>query len=87
MTKCAGAFRERYLARESKLLTGSLQMYVYQEAYKLQVGLLVRLDVRLDPVSNASLFDIGEVPGRSKGGKAQLAIWASEMPMKYPEVS
>ena len=51
------------------------------------MGLLVRLDVRLDPVSNASLFNIGEVPGRSKGGKAQLAIWANEMPMKYPEVN
>lgn len=27
MTKFAGAFRERYLSRESKLLTRSLQMY------------------------------------------------------------
>ena len=45
------------------------------------MGLLVGLDVKLDPFSYSSLFNIGEVPGRSKGRKAHLAIWENEMTM------
>lgn len=56
------------------------------EAYKLWIGLLVRLNVELDPFSYSGLFTIGEVPGRGKGGKAHLALWDNEIPMNHSGV-
>lgn len=49
----------------------------------MRMDLLVRL-LMLNLTLSPNLFNIGEVPGRSKGGKAPVAIWEKEMPNESP---
>lgn len=41
------------------------------------MGLSIRLHVEFE---YSSLFNIGAVPERGKGGRAHLAVWENEMP-------